>query len=419
MEYVASGCTHLRINDKRILNEDILPDFKQIIKQVNTSTKWSSFSLLFNAYTEQRLGETIFNNFSDVLYDVHSDSGGLQIITQGKTVTEEDKLKIYGIQRSLSTIAMSFDEIPLKLLSARSSVTDLAGRCIDFTNFKDYAKESGINLNNQLDYFRIHKDEYSHITKPLLIIHGNDMSSFQLWIDIVMNEIDSHNVGYISGLAITDSSIGFGEFEYLQLAGISYFLDIPKEIPKKYHILGVGSLKRMQPFLVLNSMFDNKYKVSYDSTTHTSSINFGRYMTSEGKNIDARRNANHVYKRIYDECMDTFKFLDIDEDKFILAVQSNKKQYEDKYNDDWYNFFISRLVYPINQINTFIKKLDMMKTDLINKNYSKFDDIQVKMIGCTDLKDFNEYLGYAKSHMRSKRIKNCESNSLNDLDFGF
>ena len=102
---------------------------------------------------------------------------------------------------------------------------------------------------------------------------------------------------------------------------------------------------------------------------------------------------------------------------FIHAVQANKQQYQDRFND-WYQFYISRITYSMIQIHTFMRKLNRMRINLKNKKYHGFNDIQIQLMQCRDLKDFNEYTSYAKNYMKSKKIQNCES-SIQDFDFGF
>lgn len=416
IEYVASGCTHLRINDPVMWQPHILPTINKIFSKLNTEIEDSKFSLLFNAYVEKALGEIIHPKFGASLHEIHSDSGGLQIITQGKTVTQEDKDQIYELQRRKSTIAMSFDQIPVRLNGNKTSVTDFSTRCFDLSLFDERAKESGMNLNKQLEFFRIQKDTYSHVTKPLLVVHGNSLELAQKWVNIVMDNIDNVNKPFIAGLATAASSMGFGSYETLQLSAVPYLLDIPSEIPKQYHILGVGSLIRMQPYLMFDNMFNNSHRISYDSTTHTSSINFGRYTTHNLNTIQANRKSDYIYNRIYNDITSRFTDIHMDRSKFIDAVQFNKTEYGAKYpNDDWYNYYVARLIYPADQIYTFMNQLNIMKKDLVNKKYDKFNPSLVPLLNVRDIKDFNEYLQWVKPFMKSKKMDICKKEVVFDL----
>lgn len=102
LEYVASGVNHTQIGQSWAKNEVTTDAFKHIFGTLN---KQSKFSLLFNAFTEQKLAIEL-QRVRDSVYHIHSDSGGLQIVTLGKVVTFELYKEIYTRQVTYFDIVM-------------------------------------------------------------------------------------------------------------------------------------------------------------------------------------------------------------------------------------------------------------------------------------------------------------------------
>ena len=145
LNYVSSGMAHTRITYKDIRAEDFSA-MDQIMQRLSGSNN-HVYSFLFNAHTEKGFGN-IFKNIPSV-YDVHSDSGGLQVITQGLKIDASLRKKVYEVQGTSSDIAMSFDEIPLTLTGAKSARGSMTDRVFDEENFERYATESANNLREQ------------------------------------------------------------------------------------------------------------------------------------------------------------------------------------------------------------------------------------------------------------------------------
>lgn len=89
IEYVASGTSHSRIVIGAAKQQYAIELINEIFSKLNNINN-HKFSLLFNAYTEKGFGE-IFKNYRSSVYKIHSDSGGLQIITQGKESNDSVK----------------------------------------------------------------------------------------------------------------------------------------------------------------------------------------------------------------------------------------------------------------------------------------------------------------------------------------
>lgn len=275
LHYIVSGTAFMYINTLRQGEDDetiawVREHFKQMQRGPN------EFGMLFNAFTEKSFCKLLHDNFRDVVCDIHADSGGLQMVTIGKKATDEDKRKVYETQSKYSSIAMSFDEIPVQLLDlpVNTPVSGGAyvGKRFDRTLLKERAIESGKNLREQLEYF----DSIGADTKPLLIAQGNDQDTFNEWVEIVQAQIPQHLLNNLGGVAISTATLGRGALENFESSYAA--VDMPFKFDcKQIHFLGLGAFNRMVPLLVLikNGMIKNKI-ISYDSTTHTRNLINGR-----------------------------------------------------------------------------------------------------------------------------------------------
>jgi len=94
---------------------DLMKSLKKRIGESCTLTE-PLVSTLYNAYTEKQHVKE-FAHLDNLGSDsVYADSGGLQIVTAGKSITEEMKMEIYKTQ-TYADYAMCFDVIPLSSTS--------------------------------------------------------------------------------------------------------------------------------------------------------------------------------------------------------------------------------------------------------------------------------------------------------------
>jgi hypothetical protein len=253
-------------------------------------------SLLYNAFVETNHGEMFQDTMRPIVHQIHADSGGLQMITLGKTITEELKMDVYANQAKYSDIAMSFDMIPVKVLGERSVRLDTNTRKFDPGALQDCAKESGKNLAKQIQYFLDQKSK----AKPFLIAQGNCYDSYMKWVELMLKEIPQNHIQYIGGIAMGAAALGKGTLEDIKRA--FYFTQLPIKLENNHmHLLGVGAFPRMIPTLVFvqNELYKNMV-ISYDSTTHTASITRGLYFYKT-KMLNYSRIINPDYETILND----------------------------------------------------------------------------------------------------------------------
>lgn len=306
IHYISSGMNHTRINSME--DQRTIDWVKHGIRKLTTDNY--QFGFLYNAYTEKNLGQLFSSTYSDVLCDIHADSGGLQMITLGHQITPEMKMDIYRHQAQHSTIAMSFDEIPV----TSSGVLDFANRRFNAHLVEEKAIQSGKNLVDQLKLFAAEKTK----AKPLLIAQGNDMETYCKWVDIVQKQIPSELLPMLGGVALAGSSMGNGDLENVRTAFYYTQMDLKFDC-KQVHLLGVGSISRFIPTMVF--MKSGLYKdlvISIDSTTHTGNVSRNSYYNEQCEVVKLGRLYDPFeYEKLFNFC----KFFDID-------IQSARELFE-------------------------------------------------------------------------------------------
>jgi hypothetical protein len=293
LEYIASGNSHVRISFPEAHEDpDCLAYLKKSFHELNTFSPNHKFSLLANAWTEQSFASR-FEHFRPAINQIMLDSGGLQIITQGLTITEEMKEKVYEIQSEYANDAMSFDVIPISMGGDGTSDRNCStSKWFDITKFEECAKESGKNIARQIEVFL---DDESK-AKPFLITQGNDLDTFCKWTELALKEIPKSHQKHIKGVAMGSPALGFGAMEDMKKA--FYFTQLPIET-NNLHILGAGSIRRLLPFMIMtqNGMYKDLH-ISYDSSTHTSGINMGRYYMNAKNMKFPKKIDNNVWPKI-------------------------------------------------------------------------------------------------------------------------
>jgi hypothetical protein len=414
-EYVASGLSYFQILNIVVHDR---PEIQYIINQhfarINGLNN-SKFSLLYNAFTEQKFGGLFYKMYRNSIYKVHADSGGLQIITQGKKMTPELRDVIYRQQAKYSDIAMCFDEIPIKVTGEKSKIGDTDSRTFDTENLEHYARATGKNIRRQLEVFADEKTK----SQPMLIVQGNCYDSFMKWTEFVVKEIPTELHQYIAGVAIAGSSLGSGYLEDIER--VAYIPYLPFET-KYAHILGVGSAKRMLPLIALlrSGYFPKDYNFSYDSTSHTMGLAVGRYYIDNGI-IQIFRHLDKNYLRIYND-MNTKYGLErqkIDMKKFHKIINSageyytQSKKYVDNLAKEYYNVKVG---FVCSMIDNFTKTIDdCYKSEKYLLDVANRYRVLIETNALLKIKTLGEFQNWEKEygkHVHSRRISNVELSTL-------
>lgn len=303
-EYVFSGLNMSRVHYAPFV---ALPENVAVVQssldQIN-EVKPYFVSGMFNAFYEAGRSEVMGKHYRNHFHNIHSDSGGLQIITRGMKITPELKLQVYNTQGQHSDIAMCFDDIPLHVIDSanESSRTNISNKLYVSDDMNDAAKSTGKNINDQLNAFAAMNSD----TKVMMIIQGNNRYDMARWGEVAFNEVDDELKDKVYGIALADTCMGNGILETVEMCASVPLMNIPERIKKNIHLLGVGSIARLIPIIELSrtEMFSD-CNISFDSSSHSQTMVKGKYVNEKGKGVDIGRVLNKsntkLFKLVYDQ----------------------------------------------------------------------------------------------------------------------
>lgn len=283
-------------------------------------------SLLYNAYDEPQVGvrfrERNMMNFDNL----YADSGGLQAVTRGLTIDDTFKKEIYQKQ-SLSDYAFCFDEIPVEFkeacISAEFARTNVDSKHFVAKDFKRCAYKTAENINEQVHYME------STNTKTFYIVQGNTFEEMHDWVRWGAEKID--DMSLIKGLAPSGACIGNGALETcdMMMACKLIYNDFP-DIPKRMHLLGVGSATRMYPAInLMQNGFINNATLSFDSSTHPGCMMLGKFFDKNGFQINKtdKKADRKSFNLFLDFFNDYFKSIvpEFDRDEFLNYLLEDRR----------------------------------------------------------------------------------------------
>jgi hypothetical protein len=412
IEYVASGTSHTRILATAVFeNPDVIDVINSYFSDLN-GKNGHQFSLLFNAFTEKDFGKKFVDHYKKSIYTIHADSGGLQIITQGKTITPELKDNVYKVQANYSDVAMCFDEIPITVVGESSDRNDTSGRIFDKDNLEQYARLTGKNIKRQIEVVLNEKST----AKPMIIAQGNCYETYMSWVEYILKEIPSSYYQHIGGIAMGAAALGTGPLEDIERA--AYATQLPFQMDEPYiHILGVGSIRRLLPYLALarSGYYPKNIHLSYDSTTHTSGVSMGLYYLDGGMSIT--RSFSEDYITIYNDINSKYNFIGkgIDVYRFYEMINQNSSYY---YLDNkretvdkekmllYYHNLIGYICSSISNFTYTINKCIKSESKLLSVAHKNKVSREINsLLNMRDLNDFKEWYNVFGNSTKSKRIK--------------
>lgn len=351
IEYVVSGPSYMRFNSNSI-DARAVDMINNMFLSMVQNKHGHTFSMLYNAFTEKNYGERL-QAYRPSLDKIHADSGGLQIITRGLQNTDEVKLKVYENQGKYADVGMSFDEIPVKALGIKSSKTDTKNRYFDKENFEHYARQTGKNLKRQIESFA----KMGTKCRPFAIIQGGDYDTYYRWAEVILDEVPKEMHDRIGGVAMGSAALGMGPLEDVKRAFYAKHLPFNTE-GLHLHVLGVGSLKRLMPYLTfLQSGLYDGIKMSYDSTTHSMSLENGLFYRN-GTSKQMGRPFSNIYIEAYEEIKSMYNMLATLE-QFHECCNIALGKYVDR-GGDFYIAFEVRLAFVLVNIANFMEDVERL-----------------------------------------------------------
>lgn len=414
LEYVVSGTSFMRLANPHITDyPDRLEAVNKLLETMVNGHHSHSFSILFNAFTEQGYGERIAH-YKDHIDQIHADSGGLQIVTQGMTITPELKNKVYETQAKYSDVGMCFDEIPVVLTNDKSDRNDVKQRYFDFENYKQLATNTANNINDQLDVFENHNSK----CKSFVIVQGNDYQTYMDWANIILDKVQRHHM--LGGIAMAGAALGTGPKEDVKRAFFASQIPLRNEEGKlKLHVLGIGAIRRLLPYLIFsqNGLYEH-VEISYDSTTHSRAVEGGMYYHNEGT-IKFNRTLDQKYHTIYED-VDNFVSLGVTMEDFhkIMNWGTERWMKEGGTYEDWILVRLKVIFMSIRNFMEHVSKVMQDKDSILaaadkiglEKHYRNL--YNVRTLDDFHYWDTNQYLGGA---MKSQMVQSKKPNTLDGL----
>lgn len=426
-EYVVSGLGYTKIPTKYFENEICVKYAQELFSLSQSFGNNHNLSLLYNAYVEKNFKKSLVP-YKSFVKDIYTDSGGLQIAQKNMQLTTPVETKIYNNQLELSTIAMSFDDIPISIVGAGDPRTNMNIKKFVVEDVEKAGYNSGQNLLRQLEHFSNNNNE--HNTKPLIIIQGNSLEDFKIYFNKIIGQIPENLQKNIAGYAIAGSSIGIGMLEAFDSIYSFLSLDLPNCIPKHIHFLGYGAINRMLPIVIAyNSGLLKDWRISYDSTTHTSNTQRGEIITPTNKkiylgNIPYNPVAVEWYGKVYDEF----------ENEIVSNLQVSRKNWIEytcadlqgsvRYQQNSIKSLcsiLSVLSLTIYSIKNFIQQLELLTYDF-NKTTKQLFKHNAKLyqnlLECNSANMwFDKYRPLYSQYIGSERIERIQSlQHVNNLD---
>lgn len=421
-EYVCSGTAFLRLGaeqcDMPEVNEMILNMFNRIVNNINNH----SFSLLYNGFTEKTFGPKL-QKYRSGIDKIHADSGGLQIITRGLDNTPELREKVYINQATFADIGMAFDEIPVKATKdGKSSKIDTKRRYFDKDNFESYAEKTGQNVKAQIVKFK----ELKSNCKPFVIIQGASLDTYLQWADILKEEITEEHIDHVGGVAMGSAALGMGQLEDVKRA--FYATIMPFEKPYNLHVLGVGALRRMLPYILFKQTgLLNNIHISYDSTTHSMSIDNGLFYFSfykkkpgsiyGGTSYKMGREYSNIYRTVTEE-INSVCGLNYEPEQYHKLMNSQITAFVEsggKFKD----IMEARLAFILTNIHNFtrdVNELTSSKEKFLK--FAKEKDCENEYATLLEVKnndDFRHWEKHVGVHMDSEPVSTNAPTSLEGL----
>ncbi len=420
LEYVASAPGRLGFTNQEIMASD---EFRELLKMYfgiihrDRPKEEYDYAMLYNAYTEQEIPEKLetFGWFDAKTR--YADSGGLQAITLGADITDEFKKSIYKNQCLNADIGMCFDEIPLHIASdGGSKIGSQNDRYLFENMIVPKGIETGQHINNHILEFRKYTESNA---KVMAIGQGQDYDSYAKYIGAVVDNIDVENYEYIQGVSLSGACRGNNLFTNIDIFNTVRHLDVPNQFKNHIHFLGAGTFSKIIPAIIMHqSGFLKDFKLSFDSTSHMSSYDFGFYqfydpdtlktnmISLSGKKRSAevdnvyRTKIYEPYKELWDhigvtDLEDLFRYTiytDLDELKGVKP-----KEFRRHSPKSMYVYHLVKIIYIHSQILDFNKVLNDYRLGRIGLD-NMFSDKKFKkaLTLLKNVRDDQDYMEWAK-----------------------
>ena len=421
LEYVASGTSYMRLSNPSLHDRpEIVALVNKMFQHFFDDQPGHTFSLLYNAWAESNFGPRL-SNFKESMHQLHADSGGLQMVTLAHKIPKGTNMntlreEVYQDQSRWADVGMCFDEIPV-ITTGASDRNDTSNRYFDRENHYKYAKQTAENVKRQIEVFKQNDSK----CKPFMICQGGNLETYLEWIDIILKTVPKEDHCRIGGVAMGGAALGTGPLEDIQKAFFASQVPVRDETGKLHlHILGVGAVSRMIPYLIFlqNGVYGDVH-ISYDSTTHTRAVETGLYymlgrlvngvfVAGEGRTLKydrARSDENALWEpnvfvptaeyRVMYADIKKYWPLSMTFEKFWEVLNTPSIPYLETYGqlDDWYEGRTAMCCSSIKNFMYQIEKYTHNKKALIKLADTKYPKGAASALyNVTDVESFNRWM---------------------------
>lgn len=386
-----------------------------VAETVDQFKSFLKFEAMFNAYCESELMENTLSKFDNFGITWHADSGGLQVITLGKSITDELKNKIYNIQAKHADYAMCFDELPVNVTDYKgsSSRVDLSGRQFIVEWAEERARATGANVKKQIDVIK----KMNSNTKVFLICQGNETEDFVKFYNDAMSMIPEEHYSYIAGVALSAACTGLGHLEAIKMVASYRFMKIPKTMGNKLHILGFGSLKRLYPLLILKQNGYIQADITFDTSTHAmctllgetiingKRIELGKVRTAKSDNVFKHfyKKYGHIIRKYYPE-VTIEKYVEIAGEDLTSSKKFNLDSAMDVYINLYTRFLIAYEAYL-----NFSDSVENALSDIIQNKFTTNLPYYDSLIYVKNEMEYIEWYKKWRNEIPTNRIQRFET----------
>jgi hypothetical protein len=237
-------------------------------------------------------------------------------------------------------------------------------------------------------------------------------------------------------MAIADTCMGNGELESIEMLRAAKIISgfCHENVKKHLHVLGVGSISRMKPILYLlkSKYLDAFERVSYDSSSHTSTFQYGLLkLNGTCKSIGTYRTpaVDKHFRNVYNLFENTFSQY-LTQDEFLDNVFHHDKDWKFstikdralEINDPRLSIpmILVNVAHTYFQIHNFVSNLDTVIQD--EYHVFKTDKVKAKdkainfLLNVKTENDMTDWFANYRNVVDSKRIeRNSNFNKIEEF----
>jgi hypothetical protein len=263
--------------------------------------------------------------------------------------------------------------------------------------------------------------------RPFFIAQGNDLDSYVKWTELALEEIPKELHGHIGGVALGAVALGTGTLEDCKRA--FYYTQLPlSKMTHHFHLLGVGSVSRLLPVIALqkHEVYADTL-ISYDSTTHTSGVQMGRYYGPDFQWITpGRAYLDETTGKFVADQFEDYSFINadirkhitdyiVDDEFFQEAMNVPVRKYQSIHNGEFLPpieafsaFFVASTMNFIHHVNHVAQNFENAQGVVDEQTFTVMNDLR----SVKTREDFEYWLHHAGTSLDSQPIEDGQPSSL-------